>query len=664
MTQSIVIAERDNIAAIMNDGKVSEFFIHRGDILLNDIYLAKVDNILPSIEAAFVDVGSSKMGFLHTEDIIGKGALKDKVKPKQNLLVQVVKEPTGHKGPRVTTSISIPGRFLVLIPQEAGINISKKISTSKERARLKSIVSLIKPVGVGVIVRTEAEGQSEADIQEDLELLLEKWNGIITAAESVEAPNLIYRDQDLLYRVIREAVTDETNEIIVDTTFALHRVQNLIQNWHLSKDIKVSVYKGNEPLLVASGIYREIKSALQTKINLASGAYIYIQPTEALTVIDVNSGKFTSSATQEETILKTNIEAVHEIARQLRLRNIGGMIIIDFIDMLSRANKLAVMEELEIALEPDKAKPQVGQLSDLGLVELTRHRQGQTLEEIFTKKCPHCQGAGQIIEEFQFSSSVAEGEYRSKAAKLKLPTHQFKNKNEKNNKFSNQRNSNPTLTAQLQNQPPEEIKNEVDAEKLNEIIRENTSQIKMAEEVVNYEVVEKFVTLEKEETESVEKNVPETVLTKMDIDETMPIPEESEITSFSSASSFSQNNNKKFANSRNNKIKKNSKYNKRSRGQFEDVSQTEQQNDVVVAEDVVEIQAVTIEEKAQVVEINEVTNVEDSPIVAEAQKEDAIQKDEAVESAKTKPKGKTRRATATRARSKKKTSEQPTENNE
>ncbi len=437
--KKIVIAERDNIAALMEDGKVSEFFINRGEVLLGDVYLATVENILPSIDAAFVNVGYDKMGFLHAQDVMGKGALQDKLSPKQKLIVQVTKEPTGHKGPRVTTEISLPGRFLVLIPSEAGINVSKKIESVKERARLKSIVSLLKPVGLGVIIRTEAENQTEADIQEDLEILLEKWNNIITASESLEAPNLLCRDQDLLYRVIREACTEDVKEILVDTAFALNRVQNLLLNWHMNKDIKVELYKGTEPLLIATNIHKEIKAALQIKVNMPSGGYLFIQQTEALTVIDVNSGKFVSAGTQDETILKTNIEAVHEIARQLRLRNIGGMVIVDFIDMLSRADKLAVMEELEIAFEADKAKPQVGQLSDLGLVELTRHRQGQSLSEIFAKKCPHCQGAGYIMEDFKFSSPVAEGEYRAKAAKMKLPVSNFKkNNNNNNNNYKNQ----------------------------------------------------------------------------------------------------------------------------------------------------------------------------------------------------------------------------------
>lgn len=471
--QKIVIAERDNIAAVLENGKVSEFFINRGEILLGDVYLAQVENVLPSIDAAFVNVGSDKMGFLHAQDVMKKGALQDKLAPKEKLVVQVVKEPTGHKGPRVTTEISLPGRFLVLMPGEAGINVSRKIASSKERARLKSIVSLLKPVGIGVIIRTEAENQSEADIQEDLEILLEKWNNIITSAETVTAPALLYRDQDLLYRVIREACTEDTQEIIVDTAFAMNRLQTLLQAWHMNRDIKITLYKGSEPLLIAMDIHKEIKAALQTKVNMPSGGYLYIQQTEALTVIDVNSGKFVSSATQDETILKTNIEAVHEIARQLRLRNIGGMIIVDFIDMTSRVDKLAMMEELELALEPDKAKPQVGQLSDLGLVELTRHRQGQALAEVFAKKCPHCQGNGYIMEDIKYASPTAEGEYRAKAAKMKLPLSGFKkNNNQKYNSKGSKNNQ--ELFEEESFDQPQEIEISVSVENPSAVVQEES----------------------------------------------------------------------------------------------------------------------------------------------------------------------------------------------
>lgn len=563
MSQKIVIAERDNIAALIENGKVSEFYINRGEILLGDVYLAQVENVLPSIDAAFVNVGSDKMGFLHAQDVMKKGALQDKLAPKQKLVVQVVKEPTGHKGPRVTTEISLPGRFLVLMPNEAGINVSRKISSVKERARLKSIVSLLKPVGVGVIVRTEAEGQSEADIQEDLEILLEKWNGIVTSAETVTAPALLYRDQDLLYRVIREACTEDTQEIIVDTAFAMNRLQNLLQTWHMNKDIKVTLYKGTEPLLVAMDIHKEIKAALQTKVNMPSGGYLFIQTTEALTVIDVNSGKFVSSATQDETILKTNIEAVHEIARQLRLRNIGGMVIVDFIDMTSRVDKLAMMEELELALEPDKAKPQVGQLSDLGLVELTRHRQGQALAEIFAKKCPHCQGNGFIMEDIKYASATADGEYRAKAAKMKLPLSGFKktgnnnNGNGRYNKNNKQDNkpkveeteiieetttemtvevANPSTTVQEDMQNAAESKKKTKGgrknskyakNKVKEVVEKETAEKELATEVVPQDaeispVIEKDadVTPKKEESVVEEKTIEKTEEVSDNVSET------------------------------------------------------------------------------------------------------------------------------------------------
>lgn len=452
MSKSIVVSERDNIAAVIENNKVSEFYVTRGDILLNDVYLATVENILPSIEAAFVNVGSDKMGFLHASDVIGKGSLEEKLKPNQKILVQVVKEPTGHKGPRVTMSISLPGRFLVLMPDEKGINVSKKIESSKERARLKSIVSLLKPAGVGVIIRTEAEGQTDSEIQEDMEALLEKWNDIVSAVDTHNPPALVARDQDLLYRVIREAASEDTDEIIVDTSFAMHRTNQLLQSWNMTHNINVSVHKGADNILVNKGIDKEIKNALQTKVMLPCGGYLFIQQTEALTVVDVNSGKFTSGSSQAETIRKTNLEAIDEIARQLRLRNIGGMIIVDFIDMDNRADKLAILEHFEAALEPDKANPQIGQISDLGLVELTRHRQGQSLQEIFSKKCSACNGTGYVVDAFNFATSPNESEYKAKGNKIKLPPIKPQNNNQQKNQKNNQNENKQQVQEEASNE--------------------------------------------------------------------------------------------------------------------------------------------------------------------------------------------------------------------
>lgn len=299
-----------------------------------------------------------------------------------------------------------------MMPESKGISISRKITDPKERARLKSVVSLAKPPGVGVIIRTEALGVKDSDLQEDFEVLLERWQSIVSMADTAKAPSLLYRDQDLLYRVIREAVTEDVNEIIVDSSFGQQRAQQLLQNWSLDKGIKVNHYTGDKPMMLGTGLDREIRQALQTKVPLPSGGYLYIQQTEALAVIDVNSGKFTRLDSQAETIKLTNLEACKEIARQLRLRNIGGMIIVDFIDMESRANQLQVLETFENELAPDKSKPQIGQLSDLGLVEMTRHRQGQSLNEIFTKKCPSCNGVGFVNEDFNWAPSNLQGDPR------------------------------------------------------------------------------------------------------------------------------------------------------------------------------------------------------------------------------------------------------------
>lgn len=393
MKKTLVIAEQDNIAAILENERVMEFIVNRGELLLGDIYTASVENILPGIDAAFVNLGKDKMGFLHANDIPGQGALRERLVPKQKLLVQITKEPTGHKGPRVSTSISLPGRFLVLVPEEHSISISRRISEARERARLKSVVNLIKPPGVGIIIRTEAKGQSESELFEDFEQLWDRWQTVVSAGEASIGPSLIYRDQDLLYRVIRDAYSHDVVEIVVDSLDGQKRAQEYLSGW-ASKQTKIVGHTGNDSLLIARNIDKEIEMALSDKVDLPSGGHLNIQPTEALTVIDVNSGRFTSSRTQAETVRRTNIEAAQEISRQLRLRNIGGMVIVDFIDMDSRKDQQQVLEVFQRNLEEDRAKPQVGQLSDLGLVELTRRRQGQSLRELFTAPCSSCTGLG------------------------------------------------------------------------------------------------------------------------------------------------------------------------------------------------------------------------------------------------------------------------------
>ncbi len=406
MRKSLIISEQDSIAALLENDRVVELFVNRGELLLGDIYTCSVENILPGIDAAFVNLGKDKMGFLHANDIPGQGTLKERLVPKQKLLVQITKEPTGHKGPRVSTAISLPGRFLVLVPEERGVSISRRISDSRERARLKSVVNLIKPPGVGVIIRTEAKGQGDDELYEDFEQLWDTWQTIVSEAEASIGPLLIYRDQDLLYRVMRDAYSQDVNEIVVDTADGQKRATDYLQGW-ANKNTRVILHTDETPLLINKSVDKEIEAALSDRAELPSGGHLNIQPTEALTVIDVNSGRFTSSRTQAETVRRTNMEAAQEIPRQLRLRNIGGMVIVDFIDMESRRDQQQVLEQFERALEEDRAKPQIGQLSDLGLVELTRRRQGQSLRELFTAKCGHCHGQGAIPE-----LEIGHSEYR------------------------------------------------------------------------------------------------------------------------------------------------------------------------------------------------------------------------------------------------------------
>ncbi len=395
MKRSLIIAEEDGIATLLENERVVEFFVNRGELLLGDVYTAIVENILPAIDAAFVNLGKDKMGFLHANDIRGQGNLKERLVPKQKLLIQITKEPTGHKGPRVSTAVSLPGKFLVLVPEEQGISVSRRVSDIRERLRLKSIINLMKPPGVGVIIRTEAKGHTEQELFDDFELLWDRWQSIVTQAEATIGPTLIYRDQDLLYRVIRDTYSQDMNEIILDSQDACKRAQEYLSGW-ASKNTKVTCNDSNASLLVSRNIDKEIELALSDRVDLPSGGHLNIQPTEALTVIDVNSGRFTSSRTQAQTVKRTNLEAATEISRQLRLRNIGGMVIVDFIDMESRKDQQQVLEVFQKALEDDRAKPQLGQLSDLGLVELTRHRQGQSIRELFTKHCSHCSGLGII----------------------------------------------------------------------------------------------------------------------------------------------------------------------------------------------------------------------------------------------------------------------------
>lgn len=461
--KSLIISERDKIAAIMEDDKAIEFFVHRGDLLLGDIYTAKVENIMQSIDAVFVNLGNNRMGFLHASDIPGDGPLSDRVQPNQKLLIQIIKEPTSNKGPRVNTSITLPGRFLVLTTENTNISISRKITDYQERNRLKSIVTLLKPPGVGLVIRTEAEGKDEYDLEEDFKMLWDTWKNISDKHENHRYPGLVYRDQDILHRVIRDAYTTDIDQVIVDSAQGQSKATELLKNW-TGKEIEVIHHKDNN-ILASYGVEREILNALQTKVNLPSGGYLFIQTTEAMTVVDVNSGRFTSSRTLRETVLKTNLEAAHEIARQLKLRNIGGVIVVDFIDMDDRKDRMTVLEAFENALGHDKAKPQIGQLSDLGLVELTRRRQGQSLMEIFSKECPNCEGRG-ILFNIHLTGELSK--YKTESSEGRQQHKRSDNTGRRRGERISQEEVKEKETTNIEESTPEEASEELEAESTEE----------------------------------------------------------------------------------------------------------------------------------------------------------------------------------------------------
>jgi len=407
MPKQIIIAEQHRLAAVFWEDQIQELVVATGSHQVGDIYLGIVENVLPGIDAAFVNIGDAERnGFIHVTDLgplrlkRSAGAITELLTPQQKVLVQVMKEPTGNKGPRLTGKISLPGRYLVMMPYERGVNLSQRIKNDNERNRLRALAVLIKPAGMKLLVRTEAEGKAEEAIIEDLEALQKQWEAIQQEANSTRAPALLNRDDDFIQRVLRDMYTADVNRIVVDSHTGVKRVKQHLVNWsggRTPEGVLIDHHRDRIPILDYFRVNAAIREALKPRVDLPSGGYIIIEPTEALTVIDVNSGSFTRSATARETVLWTNCEAATEIARQLRLRNLAGVIIVDFIDMDSRRDQLQVLEHFNKALKGDKARPQIAQLSELGLVELTRKRQGQNLYELFGQICPTCGGLGHVV---------------------------------------------------------------------------------------------------------------------------------------------------------------------------------------------------------------------------------------------------------------------------
>ncbi|HAC65474.1 MAG TPA: ribonuclease E/G [Cyanothece sp. UBA12306] len=407
MPKQIIIAKQHHIAAVFWEDQIQELVVATGNQQVGDIYLGLVENVIPGIDAAFVNIGDAERnGFIHVTDLgplrlkRSAGAITELLTPQQKVLVQVMKEPTGNKGPRLTGNITLPGRYLVLMPYSRGVNLSRRIRSDEERSRLRALAILIKPAGMGLLVRTEAEGKAEEAIMEDLEFLQRQWEAVQIQATSTRPPSLLNRDDDFIQRVLRDMYSADVNRIVVDSQPGVQKVKKQLMTWSGGRPpegVLIDYHRESLPVLDYFRVNAAIREALKPRVDLPSGGYIIIEPTEALTVIDVNSGSFTRSATARETVLWTNSEAATEIARQLRLRNIGGVIIVDFIDMDSRRDQLKLLEHFNKALKSDKARPQIAQLSELGLVELTRKRQGKNIYELFGQPCPNCGGLGHLV---------------------------------------------------------------------------------------------------------------------------------------------------------------------------------------------------------------------------------------------------------------------------
>jgi ribonuclease G len=400
--------------AIVEDDRVAEVYLERPErrSIAGNIYLGVVDNVLPGMEAAFVEIGLEKNGFLYVDEIVGpelegrKGARKiqDLIKRGQTIMVQAVKDPMKSKGARLTTEISLPGRFLVYVPNGEGSGVSRRLEDG-ERTRLKEIVKNLDPKGGGIIVRTAAEGASAEDIERDLVFLQRLWKTIQANAKKSEAPSLVYEEAELPLRIVRDLFAGDFVGARIDDDRTHRRIVSYLKKTSPHMVERVHRYKEKEPLFEATGVEAEIRSTLDRRVDLPSGGYLVFDYAEAFTVIDVNTGRFVGSRGKsaqgrlEDTIVKNNLEAVKEVVRQLRLRDIGGIIVIDFIDMSNPKNRETVEDALRAELERDRTKTYVVEISPLGLVEMTRQNVTDGPREILTHRCPVCDGDGVVVSD-------------------------------------------------------------------------------------------------------------------------------------------------------------------------------------------------------------------------------------------------------------------------
>ena len=392
--------------ALIQNGTVNELFVERTVKrgLVGNIYKGKVVRVLPGMQAAFVDIGLSRTAFLHINDMIWPRNqptpnVFELLQPGQILTVQVMKDMLGTKGARLSTDLSIPSRYLVLMPYGHHIGVSQRIESEEERDRLRSMIEPIQTqlkLPGSVIVRTAAEGIPESEIAQDMAYLAKLWEFIQRTQKSIAVPSLIFEELPLPQRVIRDLANQDTSKISVDSREIHAKLQEFVSEFVPSMQNKVIHYPGERPIFDLYNVEEDIQKALQTRVALKSGGYLMIDQTEAMTTIDVNTGSYVGGRTLEDTVFKTNMEATQVIARQLRLRNLGGIIIIDFIDMQEAQHREEVMSQFERMLERDHAKTKITQVSELGLVEMTRKRTRESLEHLLCESCPTCQGRGYV----------------------------------------------------------------------------------------------------------------------------------------------------------------------------------------------------------------------------------------------------------------------------
>jgi ribonuclease G len=432
MVNSLVIncSPHETRIGVIEDEQIVELMIERrkDEGLLGNIYKGRVTRVLPGMQAAFVEIGLERAAFLYVADVAdsrksrsmsntmteARGEayhqpIQSLLHEGQEIMVQIAKEPLGTKGARVTSNVSIAGRHLVYMPTVEHVGISRRISDEEERRRLRETLEALVPQGGGFVARTAAEGKSSEELGADVEFLSQVWNDIITRMETTAAPVTLYDDLDLLLRSARDLVTPQLEEIVIDNPDEHARLLAFMRRFMPRYAERVCRYDGDESIFDAYGVEIELNRALSRKVWLPSGGYLIVDQTEALTTIDVNTGRFVGKRNLADTILKTNVEAVIEIVRQIRLRNIGGIIVIDFIDMESPANRDRVYADLDLALQKDRSRTNILKISELGLVEMTRKRVRESLVRSVSEPCFYCDGTGLL----KSRTTIAHEVYRT-----------------------------------------------------------------------------------------------------------------------------------------------------------------------------------------------------------------------------------------------------------